>query len=171
MRLWAVLTILLLAVRGLVGPALATPDLPALKGEVILVVTGLDPARFPNGELDFDTGRLKALGQTQLRTSTIWTDGVHEFGGVLLKDFVSFLNLKGGTLRAHALNDYAVDIPVSDGVPDGPLLAFEMDGEPMSTRDKGPLWVVYPYDQNPAYRSEVIFTRSIWQLERIEVQR
>lgn len=171
MRFWTVLTILLLALRGLAGPALAAPDLPALKGEVILVVTGLDPAQFPDGELDFDAGRLQALGQTRMRTSTIWTDGVHEFGGVLLKDFVAFLNLNDGTLRAHALNDYAVDIPVSDGVADGPLLAYEMDGEPMSARDKGPLWIVYPYDQNPEYRSEVTFTRSIWQLERIEVER
>jgi hypothetical protein len=162
---------LMLALRGLAGPAMATPDLPALTGEVILVVTGLDPARFPKGEIDFDAGRLRALGHTRLRTSTIWTDGVHEFGGVLLKDFVAYLDLSGGTLRAQALNDYAVDIPVSDGVPDGPLLAYEMDGEPMSARDKGPLWIVYPYDQNPEYRSEVTFTRSIWQLDRIEVER
>ncbi|RYH00603.1 oxidoreductase, partial [Salipiger sp. IMCC34102] len=39
----------------------------------------------------------------------------------------------------------------------------------MQVRDKGPLWIVYPYDDTPEYRSEVIYSRSIWQLDRIEV--
>jgi hypothetical protein len=38
----------------------------------------------------------------------------------------------------------------------------------MSVRDKGPLWVIYPYDSDD-YRSEVIYSRSIWQLDRLEV--
>ena len=41
--------------------------------------------------------------------------------------------------------------------------------ETMSIRDKGPLWVVYPYDSSADYRTEVIYSRSIWQLDRIEV--
>ena len=44
-----------------------------------------------------------------------------------------------------------------------------MNGDVMLVRNKGPLWVVYPYDENPEYRSEVIYSRSIWQLDRIEV--
>ena len=36
-------------------------------------------------------------------------------------------------------------------------------------RDKGPLWIIYPYDQNTDYQTEVIYSRSIWQLDRIEV--
>ena len=43
-------------------------------------------------------------------------------------------------------------------------------GAPMSVRDKGPLWIVYPYDQNTDYQSEVVFSRSIWQLNRITIQ-
>jgi hypothetical protein len=160
--------VLVLMAAGL--PARAVTTLPLLTGEVILTIDGLDPARFPGGTVSFDTGRLKALGQADLRTSTIWTDGVHDFSGVSLKDVVAFLGLTGGKLKAYALNDYAVEIPVSDAVADGPILAYAMDGQPMSVRDKGPIWVVYPYDQKPEYRSEVIFTRSIWQLERIEVQ-
>ena len=69
----------------------------------------------------------------------------------------------------YGCHDYAVEIPVSDSVEDGPILAYELNGAPMSVRDKGPLWLVYPYDQNPEYRSEVIYSRSIWQLDRIEV--
>ena len=40
----------------------------------------------------------------------------------------------------------------------------------MSRRDKGPLWVIYPYHDNIDYRSETIYSRSIWQLDRIEAE-
>ena len=51
----------------------------------------------------------------------------------------------------------------------GPIIAYMMNGEEMSVRNKGPLWLVYPYDLNHEYRSEVIYSRSIWQLDRIDV--
>jgi hypothetical protein len=52
----------------------------------------------------------------------------------------------------------------------GPIVAFARNGAPMPLRDKGPLWIVYPYDSNPDYQSELIYSRSIWQLDRIEVR-
>ncbi|RYH00523.1 oxidoreductase, partial [Salipiger sp. IMCC34102] len=79
------------------------------------------------------------------------------------------LEVDGGTLLATAINDYTVEIPVSDAVEGGPIIAYQMDGAEMQVRDKGPLWIVYPYDDTPEYRSEVIYSRSIWQLDRIEV--
>ena len=50
-----------------------------------------------------------------------------------------------------------------------PLVAYEMDGETMSRRQKGPLWIVYPFDSDADFRSEVIYSRSIWQLDRLEI--
>jgi hypothetical protein len=38
----------------------------------------------------------------------------------------------------------------------------------MSMRNKGPLWLVYPYDSNVALQTEAVYARSIWQLVRIE---
>ena len=64
--------------------------------------------------------------------------------------------------------DYAVTIPTSDAVEGGPIIAYEMDGKPMSRRDKGPLWVIYPFDDSAKYRTETIYSRSIWQLNRIK---
>lgn len=170
--MWAFRSLLtvLAALSCLAGPVAAAQGLPPITSARILVVDGLDPARFPGGEVDFDLGRLKALGAEHLKTSTIWTDGVQDFTGVPLADLTRFLGLTHGTLHAVALNDYAVDIPVSDAVAGGPIVAYALNGKPMSIRDKGPLWIVYPYDQNPAYRNEVIYTRSIWQLEHIEVE-
>ena len=169
MRHGTILLVFLLWALGISGPALAAPELPQLVGTVILTVDGLDPAAFPGGEVQFDIARLQALGETDLKTSTIWTDGVHDFTGVRMKDMLDYLGLTAGTFKAVALNDYTVEIPVSDATADGPILAYDMDGQPMSVRDKGPLWIVYPFDAKPEYRSEVIYTRAIWQLERFEV--
>jgi hypothetical protein len=63
-----------------------------------------------------------------------------------------------------------VSIPVSDATSGGPIIAFARNGEAMSVREKGPLWIVYPYDADPAYQSETIYARSIWQLDRIRVE-
>jgi hypothetical protein len=49
------------------------------------------------------------------------------------------------------------------------MIAFRMNGAPMSVRDKGPLWIVYPYDSDPRFQTEIIYSRSIWQLDRLEV--
>jgi len=93
---------------------------------------------------------------------------VQTFEGVSLKALVAHLGLEGSTLRATAINDYAIDIPITDAVEGGALVAYRLNGAEMSLRDKGPLWVVYPYDSDAAYRTEVIYSRSIWQLDRIQ---
>ncbi|KIN60377.1 Oxidoreductase, molybdopterin binding [Sulfitobacter noctilucae] len=123
-----------------------------------------------NGETQaFDRAALEALGTRKIETTTIWTEGTNTFEGVPLARLVQELGAEDGTLLATAINDYTVEIPVTDAVEDGPIVAITMNGEEMSVRDKGPLWVVYPYDANADYRTEVIYSRSIWQLDRIEL--
>ena len=117
----------------------------------------------------YDRQALESLGLETIKTATIWTEGVQEFQGVPLHLLTDAIGTETGTLLATAINDYTVEIPLSDATEGGPILAMRMNGEIMSLRDKGPLWVIYPYDQNAAYRSEVTYSRSIWQLDRIEV--
>jgi len=78
-------------------------------------------------------------------------------------------NITSGTLLARAVNDYTVEIPVSEIEEGGPMIAFEANGAAMPLRDKGPFWLVYPYDLDERYRSEKVYSRSIWQLVSIEV--
>lgn len=139
------------------------------KGEVILSVSGEIGAKNADGLARFDRSMLEAMPVSAIRTSTIWTNGIQEFQGVSLKTLLERLGVDRGMLQAKAINDYAVDIPVSDAVEDGPIIAYNLKGRPMSIRDKGPLWIVYPYDAKPEYQTEVIYSRSIWQLDRIVV--
>ena len=145
----------------LLSPANAD-DVVAIKTDIILTVSsGMDV-------LTLDRSDLSKLTVTSFDTSTIWTDGVHTFTGVSVKTLTDLIGVTNGMLRATAINNYAIEIPVSDAVNEGPIIAYLMDGKKMSVRDKGPLWIVYPYDANPDYRSEVVYSRSIWQLDRIE---
>ncbi|GAB1477720.1 molybdopterin-dependent oxidoreductase [Paracoccaceae bacterium] len=150
--------------------ALYAQDAASGQKEVLLTVSGEIDAAGAEA-LTFDREALMAMPATTIETSTIWTDGVHSFTGVALSDLTGPLGVDGGTLLATAINDYTVEIPVTDAVAGGPIIAYLMDGAEMSVRDKGPLWIIYPYDSSAEYRSEVIYARSIWQLDRIEVKR
>ena len=143
---------------ALAGPAIAESHEP-----VILTVTGLEDV------VEYRLSDLEALGLSTVKTSTIWSDGVQDFAGVSLLTLLQDLGVTEGAIMARAINDYAVEVPVSDAVENGPIIAHHRNGEPMSVREKGPLWLVYPYDENAEYRSEVIYSRSIWQLDRIEI--
>jgi hypothetical protein len=58
---------------------------------------------------------------------------------------------------------------MSDAIVGGAIVAFEMDGKPMPRRAKGPLWIVYPFDSSAKFRTESIYARSIWQLNRLHI--
>lgn len=143
-------------------------DFAAPKGAVLLTATGSITATNNEAALALDQDQLAALPQHVFTTSTTWTEGTPTFQGVLLKDYIAAIGATGKTITLTALNDYKITMPLADVRDDGPMLAYLMDGKPMSLRDKGPIWLVYPYDANADYRTEVAYARSIWQLDRIE---
>lgn len=157
------------AVLALAAGTAGAAGLKAPTGDVILTVSGAIHATNVGDTAQFDLASLVALDRTEVVTSTIWTKGTRTFEGVSLARLMEVLGVEEGTLLATAINDYTVQVPVSDAVEGGPIIAYHLDGEPMSLRDKGPLWIIYPFDTNPDYSSEVIYSRSIWQLNRIEV--
>lgn len=138
-------------------------------GDVVLTVSGAIAQTNARDTAEFDIAMLESIGTVTFETSTTWTKGVQTFTGVELSDLFDVLGVSGSLLKASAVNDYAVEIPTRDAVEGGPIVAFLRNGEVMSLRDKGPLWIVYPYDHSSEDRTEVIYSRSIWQLDRIEV--
>ena len=159
-----------LFVASIFAPALASEPLAPPAGEVVLTVSGqIAQTNAPDGAA-LDVAALEAMGPVEFETSTIWTDGVQTFRGVPLVTLMERLGAEGEVIAASALNDYTIEIPLTDAVEGGPIVAFEQNGKLLSVRDKGPLWIVYPYDLRTDYQSEVIYARSIWQLARIEVK-
>lgn len=137
--------------------------------EVMLEVQILRDDGVADRTLDLTEADLRAMGQDVIMTSTPWTEGVQTFEGVALSTLLAKLNVTSGTMYMYAVNDYRIEVPLSDAKSDGPIIAYATNGEPMPLRDKGPLWLVYPYDSNADFRSETIYSRSIWQLNRIEI--
>lgn len=155
-RTFAVLVMLLL---GLVSSASAQP---AMTLQVTPSSSGSDAVEFSLADLD-------AMAQASFATTTIWTDGEVTFSGVPLKALLAGLDADGAQVEMVALNDYKVVMPLADLEDSAPIIATRMDGETMSVRDKGPYWVVFPYDQDPKYQTETIYAFSIWQLNRLKV--
>jgi len=122
-----------------------------------------------NQSISLSVQDLQDIGVQHVVTSTIWTNGVHDFSGVPLYSLLQHLDLTGTTIEAIALNDYSVAIPASDAKVGGPIVAFAIDGLPIPRREKGPLWIIYPFDQSPKFRTETIYSRSIWQLNRLNI--
>ena len=60
--------------------------------------------------------------------------------------------------------------PVADFARYPVILALKADGQYMTVREKGPIWIVYPLDQNPALRSDTIKSRMVWQLKALVVE-
>ena len=77
---------------------------------------------------------------------------------------------QGKTLNAAALNNFKIDMPADDAVQFPVIVARLIDGKPMTVREKGPLFIVYPYDTDIKLQSTRYYNRSAWQLRAIEVQ-
>lgn len=148
----------------------AAASLAAPKGKVILTVSGdIAVTNTGDGKAAFDLALLDSLPQTTFRTSTIWTDGVAEYSGVALNILLETVSASGRSLEMTALNDYVIVVPASQAVAGGPILATRSNGKVLSVRDKGPVWLIYPYDDNANYKTEVTYSHSIWQLMSIKV--
>ncbi len=165
-----VLKLMGLALGGWLLAALPAAALDAPKGPVLLTVTGSIAVTNSAEGLALDQAALDALPQTSVQTETPWTDGMVEFSGVSLKDLLHFAGAKGQTLIATALNDYAVEIPVSDADNPHVIIAMRKNGALMPVRDKGPLWIIYPLSDEPALQNETTNARMIWQLDRLEIK-
>jgi hypothetical protein len=160
-------------VTGLIGIGAAgqaaAASLSPITGRPILTVSGRIKI-FNAGETAvFDRPLLESLGMTGFVTTTPWYDGPVRFDGVPMARLMEAVGATGETLIATALNDYETRIPVSDLAEFGVLLALKRNNEYMPVRDKGPLFIVYPFDSNRALKNQKYYSRSAWQLARIVV--
>lgn len=112
---------------------------------------------------------LLALPQTVFDTTTQWTTGAHRFSGPLLADLLDHYGAGPGDLQLAAINAYSMTLNRDLITSKAPIIANRIDGQPFSRRDKGPFWVIFPYDLSTDYRSEQVFSASVWQLSQITV--
>jgi hypothetical protein len=138
-------------------------------GPVVLTVSGSISQKNDGEVANFDRAMLTEMDWKTLETFTKWTDGPTEFAGVDLADLLDAVGAKGTKILASALNDYLVEIPMSDLETNNVFLALEMNGEVMKIRAKGPIWVIYPQAEGMEPTSE-LNDKMIWQLRSLEIR-
>jgi len=143
-----------------------------LRAEAPQTADTLLSVAMPDGRtLALTRADLLDLPMTEIATTTIWTDGVQRFRGVRLADLLAALLADGTGVTLVAANGYRIESDVTQLRPADALIAVERNGAAMGLRDKGPLWLVYDYDSSAEFRTEVFYSNSIWQLDRLELSR
>ncbi|QZA81592.1 hypothetical protein [Deefgea piscis] len=154
----------LLLVSAWCANAIDTP-----KGKVALTLSGNISQHNQGNSFLLDDAILNQLPQKSIQTSSPWYNGIHTFSGPSLKDVLALAGSKGKQLKLKAINDYTIVIPSSDADL-GPIIARTIDGKAFSVRDKGPLFLIYPFDSNKELQNRTYYSRSIWQLVSIKAE-
>lgn len=167
--------LLVMTAPALALDAAALPTVAAAPtGRVVLTLSGkllgADPAK-QDGTALFDAAMLAALPQHSITTHTPWHKGAPKFTGPLLRDVLAAAGVtpssKGQLIDVLALNDYKVTLPLDDALRFDVVLARLMDDLPMALRDKGPLFIIYPFDADAQLRSNLYYSRSAWQVKAL----
>ena len=161
-------------VYDVVSPGILQPGspVPPPTEPVVLTVRGRLGLAHAEAGVTFDMPTLERLGLIRFTTPTAWTDGLVTFEGVLLSRLLEVLAVPDDVtaLAMTALNDYQVAIPAVDVRTWPVIIALKRDGQYMSVRNKGPLWVVYPRHAFPELAQAKHNSKWIWQLKEIVIR-
>jgi hypothetical protein len=158
MRTAALLLALLFLLGSPTGDAAERP---------ILTVSGALSSAAP---LQLTFSDLERMGTETIRTKTDWTTGVQDFEGVPLRRFLEAVGARGTTMHMTALNGYMSELPLADAAKYRVILALRMNGERMTVRNKGPIWVIYADEGQPEIHTQEIRARMAWQLVIVEIR-
>ena len=150
---------------GVAADPLAKP-----MGKPILVISGNISNTNVGDTAQFDREMLEAIGLVTVETANPWYDGRVRFEGVSMDKLMTVVGAEGAKVTAVALNDYVSSLPMEDFKKFNVILAMKRDGNYMPVRDKGPLFVIYPYDSDPQLQSQTYYTRSAWQVAKLIVE-
>jgi hypothetical protein len=99
--------------------------------------------------------------------SNMWIEKTTTYTGVKLSAILEKYKITNEWLQLTALNEYSIKVPIVDA-DKGAFIVYLIDGKQMKIRDNGPLWLLYPFNENSALDIDIYHNRSIWQLKLIE---
>ena len=150
--------------------AAADGTLPPPEGEVLLVVRGEIERPNVGDEARLDRTLLEGLPRTRFVTNTPWTEEAEAFEGVRVSTLLEAVGATRPRFEAVALDDYRVTIEGLDFERYPVIVADTRDGEPMTTRRLGPLWIMFPFDDYPELLTQTVKSFAVWQLVEMEVR-
>ena len=164
------LILAVLALAGVTGGGVVAQTQQSSASKPILTITGKISRAGSDGSMQLSREALEDLGLVTIETKTPWYDDKVKFEGVPVDKLMKQAGASGEQVTAVALNDYAVEIPMEDFAKYGVILALKKNGEYMPVSDKGPLFLIYPYDSNSELQSQKFYSRSAWQVSRLIVK-
>ncbi len=142
-------------------------DMPT--GRVILKVTGNISVANVGDAAHFDRKMLEQLPSASFVTRTPWTEKQHRWEGVLVSELLKHIGAGSQSFVASALDDYHVQVKDIDFAKYPIIFALKQDGKILGLRNKGPIWLMYPWDDYPEIHNETNMSLSVWQLSAIKI--
>ncbi|EOU2462657.1 oxidoreductase [Vibrio navarrensis] len=131
---------------------------------VLSVVNGTQTYHFTLKDLD-------GLPRSKIITTTPWTGENTVFEGISAITLLKIIGESKASFKVTALNNYWAMIPSEDIDKYNPILAIRKDDQLMSVRDKGPIWVIYPLSEFKDEKNEILHSRMVWQVNKIDVEK
>lgn len=166
----AIFVLLLRVMICVLTPAIVFAGTRNLEAPVLLVVEVPDQVGGDGLTVQFTIDDLQALPAVSFETETIWFTGSQRFTGVPLAALMQQVGITEGTIEASGSDDSIIELDMSTAAEAGAIIAYQRNGSPMSVRKKGPLRVVYPFDDFPPLKRDLLFDNTIWHLVRIVVK-
>lgn len=145
--------------------------IPAPAGEPILTVTGKIGTTNVDDTIQMDMAAIESLRLVDYTVTDPFENRTITYRGPLMSDLLALWQVADDatTLHVVALNDYAVDVPMSDLRQYPVIFAVQADGEYMPVSTRGPAMLVYPYDDFE-FEHSVYNDYWAWQIASIDVQ-
>ena len=157
-----------------VAPASLTPGdaIPAPTGDPILTVSGQIGVKNAGDTLVLDMATLEKFGLVEYAVNDPWLNAKNTYQGVLLSEFLKFVDASdtATTLKIIALDDYAVDITITDIEKWTVLLATQTNGAYMTIENNGPTRVIFPYDFYPEIDQLTYKDLWVWNIASMEIK-
>jgi hypothetical protein len=145
--------------------------IPAPTGDVVLTVDGKIGTKNAGDTIQMDMATIESVGQFDYKMQDPFEKRPTIFHGPLMSDLLDLWNIDkdATTLTMVALNDYKVDVPISDLRKYPVLFAVQQDAKYMPIATRGPAMLVYPYD-NFQFDRQKYDDYWIWQIKSITVK-
>lgn len=154
------------------GTLKAGSTVPHRTGPTVLTIEGKISQTNADNALKFDMETLESIGVVEYKVNDPFAKKSILYSGVLLSELlkVAGADKNANTLTLWALDDYSVDMKISDSEKWPILIATKADGAYMPLDQKGPLISVFPFDNFPEIDHLTYDNQWLWALAKITVK-
>ena len=153
------------------GTLKAGDKIPAPTGDVILTVTGKIGTTNTDSAIKMDLATIESVGLVDYKVLDPFQKKDTVFRGPLMGNLLDLWQVAKDATKLHvvALNDYVVDVPLSEVRKYPVVFALQQDGQYMPVSTRGPAMLVFPY--NDFQFDQTVFNDYwAWQIKTIDVQ-